>query len=185
MSINDDPNYIYEIDSRYYQVGMYLRLSKEDENTAQSESIINQRNFITKYMIDHGWTLYDEYVDDGYTGTNFDRPGFQRMIADIENRKINLVIVKDYSRFGRNYARTGLFLDEFFPKYNVRFIAISDQIDTFTQNSNNELTGFKGIINDMYSSDISKKVRASFHSKRLDGQFIGAFAPFRLSKGSK
>ena len=183
MIASGNYNDTYNIDTKNYKVGMYLRLSKEDENTDQSESIINQREYLTKYILDKGWDLYDEYVDDGYTGTNFERPDFQRMIGDIESGHVNLVIVKDYSRFGRNYARAGIYIDEFFPRYNVRFIAINDNIDTFKKNnSNNELTGFKGIMNDMYSADISKKVRTTFNSKRQNGQFIGAFAPYGYMK---
>ena len=125
----------YEIDTKNYKVGMYLRISKEDENTEQSESIVNQREFITSVIFENGWDLYDEYVDDGYTGTNFDRPDFQRMMTDIQNGNINLVIVKDYSRLGRNYSKTGILLDEIFPKYNVRFIAINDGIDTYKKNN--------------------------------------------------
>lgn len=176
----------YDIDTKNYKVGMYLRISKEDENIEQSESIVNQREFITSVIFENGWDLYDEYVDDGYTGTNFDRPDFQRMMADIQNGNINLVIVKDYSRLGRNYSKTGILLDEIFPKYNVRFIAINDGIDTYKKNNNNnELAGFKGIMNDMYSADISKKIRTSFNSKRQNGQFIGAFAPYGYQKDSK
>ena len=173
-----------ECDKIEYNVGMYLRLSKEDENDKQSESIINQREIITKYILDNNWNLYDEYIDDGYTGTNFDRPDFKRMIEDIEKGKINVVIVKDYSRLGRNYVRTGMLLDEFFPIHNVRFIAINDGIDTFKINSNNELSGFKGIMNDMYSADISRKIRSTLNSKRSNGQFIGAFAPYGYKKDS-
>lgn len=176
----------YRIDTRNYNVGMYLRLSRADDKEEEfdpSESIKNQREFVTRYILDNGWNLYDEYVDDGYTGTNFNRPDFQRMIQDIENGYINLIIVKDLSRFGRNYVRTGMYIDEYFPLKDVRFIAINDGIDTFKKNnSNNELCGFKGIMNDMYSADISKKIRTSFNTKRQNGQFIGAFAPYGYQK---
>ena len=158
-------------------------LEKKIEDDSESESIINQREFVTKYVLDKGWDIYDEYIDDGYTGTNFNRPDFQRMISDIETKKVNLVIVKDYSRFGRNYSRAGFYVDEYFPSHGVRFIAINDGIDTFNKNnSNNELSGFKGVMNDMYSADISKKIRTSFNSKRRAGQFIGAFAPYGYKK---
>ncbi len=183
MLASDNYKNTYNIDTKNYKVGMYLRLSKEDENTEQSESIKNQREFITRYILDNGWDLFDEYIDDGFSGTNFDRPDFQRMITDIEKGFINLVIVKDYSRFGRNYVRTGMYLEEFFPLHNIRFIAINDGIDTFKKNNcNNELSGFKGIMNDMYSADISKKIRTSFNSKRQNGKFIGAFAPYGYQK---
>ena len=127
----------YKTDTRNYKVGMYLRLSKEDENTEQSESIINQKEYITRYILDRGWDLYEEYVDDGYTGTNFDRPAFQRMLEDIENEKINMVIVKDSSRLGRDYIGTGHYIEKYFPLKNVRFIAINDNIDTFNENNGN------------------------------------------------
>ena len=173
-----------EIDRRIYNVAIYLRFDeKKIEDDSESESIINQREFVTKYVLDKGWDIYDEYIDDGYTGTNFNRPDFQRMISDIETKKVNLVIVKDYSRFGRNYSRAGFYVDEYFPSHGVRFIAINDGIDTFNKNnSNNELSGFKGVMNDMYSADISKKIRTSFNSKRRAGQFIGAFAPYGYKK---
>lgn len=182
MFASDD----YYIDTLNYNVGIYLRLSKaddKDEAYDPSESIKNQQEFIEKYVFENGWNLYDEYVDDGYTGTNFERPNFQRLLKDIEKGYVNLVIVKDLSRFGRNYVRTGMFIDEFFPLHNVRFIAINDGIDTFKKNNNNnELSGFKGIMNDMYSADISKKIRTSFNTKRQNGQFIGAFAPYGYQK---
>lgn len=179
MFISDN----YKIDTKNYKVGMYLRLSKEDENTGQSESIVNQRDYITKFVLDRGWDLYKEYVDDGYTGTNFNRPAFQEMLEDIENGKINLVIVKDTSRLGRDYIGTGHYIEKYFPLKNVRFIAINDNIDTFNENNgNNQLTGFKGVINDMYSADISRKIRSTFNAKRQNGQFIGAFAPFGYIK---
>ena len=174
------------VDTTIYKVGIYLRLSRADdkeENFDQSESIKNQDEFVTNFVLERGWEIYDVYIDDGYTGTNFNRPDFQRMIEDIKNGLINLVIVKDLSRFGRNYVWCGMYIDEFFPKYNVRFIAINDGIDTFQKNNNNnELSGFKGVMNDMYSADISRKIRTSFNTKRHNGQFIGAFAPYGYLK---
>lgn len=176
-----------EIDTNNYRVGMYLRLSKADDKEEKaddpSQSIINQREFITKYIVENGWDLYDEYVDDGYSGTNFERPAFQRMMTDIKKRHINLVIVKDLSRLGRNAGWTTVYIDEIFPLYNVRFIAINNNIDTFAKNnSNNELAGMTGFMNDWYCLDISKKIRTTFNSKRQNGQFIGAFAPYGYQK---
>lgn len=174
------------IDTQIYKVGIYLRLSRADdkeEHRDPSESIKNQDEFVTNFVLERGWDIYDVYIDDGYTGTNFDRPDFQRMIEDVKNGIINLVIVKDLSRFGRNYVWCGMYIDEFFPKYNVRFIAINDGIDTFQRNNNNnELSGFKGVMNDMYSADISRKIRTAFNTKRHNGQFIGAFAPYGYMK---
>ena len=184
-------NYFYnneiEVCEETFNVALYERVSDADERKneydVESESITNQREFLTRYVLNKGWNIIDEYVDDGYTGTNFYRPAFQKMIRDIKQGIINLVIVKDYSRFGRNYSKAGYYLDEFFPSHNVRFIAINDGIDTFKKNNNNnELSGFKGVMNDMYSADISKKIRTSFNSKRRGGQFIGAFAPYGYKK---
>ena len=176
-----------EIDTRNYKVGMYLRLSKADDKEERvnelSQSIVNQRELISRCILENGWDLYDEYIDDGYSGTNFDRPDFKRMIEDIKQGKINLVIVKDLSRLGRNSGWTTIYTEEFFPMYNVRFIAINDNIDTFQKNNgNNEFAGMTGFVNDRYCFDISKKIRSNFNIKRLNGQFIGAFAPYGYSK---
>ena len=165
-----------------YDVGIYLRLSREDENTVQSESITNQKEYLTRYVLEQEWNLVDIYVDDGYTGTNFDRPDFKRMVKDIENKRINLVITKDLSRLGRDYIDTGYYIERFFPKFDVRYIALNDGIDTFESNNNNDMSPFKSVINDMYAKDISKKVRTTMNSKRQKGEFIGAFAPYGYLK---
>jgi len=169
-------------DTETYSVGIYLRLSKEDEIAGQSESISNQRDFITSYVLEQGWDIYDFYIDDGYSGLNFDRPAFKRMISDIENKKINLVITKDLSRLGRDYIDTGNYIERYFPQRNVRYIALNDGIDTFASSANNDMSPFKSVINDMYAKDISKKVRAVLDTKRKKGQFIGAFAPYGYKK---
>lgn len=169
-------------DTRIYNVGIYLRLSKEDEISGQSQSICNQREFLTSYVLDQGWNIIDVYIDDGFSGLNFDRPAFKRMISDIENKKINLVITKDLSRLGRDYIDTGNYIERYFPRKNVRYIALNDGIDTFANSANNDISPFKSVINDMYAKDISKKVRAVFDTKRKNGQFIGAFAPYGYKK---
>ena len=120
-----------------YKVGMYLRLSNEDERAGESLSIENQRKILSNYISEQGWTLYDEYVDDGISGTTFDRPGVQRMLDDAKNGKINLILCKDLSRFGRNYIQVGQYTDYIFPMYNIRFIALTDNVDT----ANSESTG--------------------------------------------
>jgi site-specific DNA recombinase len=163
--------------------GIYLRLSREDENTLQSESIGNQKEFLTSYVIEQGWILEDCYIDDGYTGTNFDRPGFKRLLKDIENGRINIVVTKDLSRLGRDYISTGYYLEKYFPQQRVRYIAVSDGIDTFEDSSsNNDMSPFRSVINDMYARDISKKVRSVMDTKRRNGKFIGAFAPYGYKK---
>ena len=172
-----------EIIKNAYKVGMYIRLSREDEEkNDESESITNQRSFILDYLKENGYTLYDEYVDDGRTGTNFDRPAFKRMIRDIEQGKINMVVTKDMSRLGRDYVGFGHYIEKYFPEHNVRYIAITDDVDTFTDNIGNDMVPFKAIFNDMYAKDISKKVKASLVTKKKQGLFLGTFAPYGYIK---
>ena len=114
-----------------YIVGIYLRLSKDDERAGESLSIENQRRILTNYVREQGWTIYDEYVDDGISGTSFNRPGVQRMLDDAKNGRINLIICKDLSRFGRNYIQVGQYTDYIFSMYNIRFIALNDGIDPY------------------------------------------------------
>ena len=165
-----------------YSVGLYLRLSREDEENGQSMSITNQKDYLMNYVFENGWNIANIYIDDGYSGLNFDRPAFKNMLADIENKKINLVITKDLSRLGRDYIDTGYYLERYFPQKNIRYIALSDGIDTFQNTASNELTPFKSVLNDMYAKDISKKIRTVMDTKRINGQFIGAFAPFGYVK---
>lgn len=167
---------------KIFKAGIYLRLSREDDNNI-SESIINQRNFLTDIVLKSGWTLVDIYIDDGYTGTDFERPGFKSLINDIEQKRVNLVITKDLSRLGRDYIQTGYYLERYFPAHDVRYIAVNDGIDTFSgNNSNNDMSPFKSVMNDMYAKDISKKVRTTMDTKRANGRFIGAFAPYGYLK---
>ncbi len=118
-----------------YKVGMYLRLSSEDERTGESLSIDNQRKILTDYITEQGWTLFDEYVDDGVSCVTFERPGIQRMLDDAKTGKINLILCKDLSRFGRNYIEVGRYVDYLFPLYNIRFIALTDNVDTANADS--------------------------------------------------
>ena len=169
-----------------WNVGIYCRLSKEDEKNGhmkESESIKNQLIFLRGYVIAQGWNVKKEYKDDGYTGTNFNRPEFQTMISDIENKEINLVITKDLSRLGRDYIDTGYYIEKYFPSKNIRYIAVNDSIDTFDlSNSNNDITPFKAIINDMYARDVSKKVRTNLMTKAKNGENIKAFQPYGYMK---
>lgn len=152
-----------------------------------SESIINQREFLTKYVkSQNNWELIDTYIDDGFTGTNFNRPDFIRMKKDVETGRINLIITKDLSRLGRDYIETGYYLEKYFPKKRVRYIAVNDGIDTFEKNNgNNDMGAFKSVVNDMYAKDISKKVRTAKKTKAEKGEFIGAFAPYGYKKHPK
>lgn len=131
-----------------YDVGLYTRLSRDDSNSnLESMSISNQRHFLTTYVTEKGWNLKDVYIDDGYSGTNFDRPGFKRMIQDVKDGKINCIITKDLSRLGRNYIKTGYYTEEYFPEMGVRFIAINDSIDTALQD--NDIAPFHNILKDI------------------------------------
>ena len=158
-------------ESKIYNVGIYIRLSREDEDKRklESESITNQRNLILNYInrADDNFKIYDEYVDDGVSGTTFERPNFQRLIKDIECGKINCVITKDYSRLGRDYIKSGEYLERYFPEHNVRYIAILDNIDTISDNAGNDIAPYRAILNDQYAKDISKKVRSSVHTKKV------------------
>ena len=166
--------------------GIYIRLSREDDDkNYESESIVNQRSLLLQYAKENDLNIYDIYIDDGYSGTNFDRPGFKKLISDIENNKINMVITKDMSRLGRDYICTGELVEKYFPLHNVRYISVADNIDTFLDNSNNDIAPFKAIMNDFYAKDISKKIRFSLKAKMKEGKYIGGRAPFGYNKDPK
>ena len=163
----------------------YYRLSREDGDKMESDSIRNQKELIGDYVSKHPEiTLVDEYVDDGYTGTNFERPGFQKLLKDIESKKINCIIVKDLSRLGRNYIEMGRYLEKIFPLKGIRFIAINDHFDSFDESSEADqiVIPFKNLINDAYCRDISTKVRSQLDVKRKNGDFVGSFAPYGYRK---
>ena len=164
-----------------FKVGIYIRLSRDDGNI-ESDSIISQRSLLNQYIKENNYSLLDEYVDDGFTGTNFERPSFKRMIKDIESGKINMIITKDMSRLGRDYIGTGELIEKYFPNKNVRYIAINDGIDTFIDNTNNDIAPFKAIMNDMYAKDISKKVKTSLHSRMKEGLYVSGRCPFGYMK---
>lgn len=168
-----------------WMIGVYLRLSKEDGDKDESDSISSQRSITTKFIKDRieNGKITGEYIDDGYTGTNFKRPQFKQMISDIDAGKINCVIVKDLSRFGRDYIGVGEYLEKYFPLNDVRFIAINDGYDTLNSTSNDEfIMPIKNIFNAQYSKDIGKKVKSSFRSLQNDGKFVGAFASYGYAK---
>ena len=162
--------------TKNYSAALYLRLSKDDEGGEESASIGTQRKMLREYAKENGFCIYDEYVDDGYSGTNFDRPNFQRMISDIEQKKVNMVITKDLSRLGRDYILTGQYTEIYFPSKKVRYIAINDGYDSDSPYT--DIAPFKNIINEMYARDISKKIRSAFVTKMKEGSFISPFAPY-------
>lgn len=165
--------------NKIYNVGLYIRLSREDDDKAlESESITNQKSLLLQYVKENNLRVYDIYIDDGYSGTNFDRPDFNRLLIDIESGKINMVITKDMSRLGRDYIGTGNLIEKYFPEHNVRYIAVTDNIDTFLDSSNNDIAPFKAIMNDMYAKDISKKIKSSLKAKMKEGKWVGGRTPF-------
>jgi len=170
-----------------YSAGIYLRLSDEDDDSelGQSRSIINQRDMLSEFISSNGWTLTDVYCDDGYSGTNFNRPGFRRMIRDIESGRINMVATKDLSRLGRDYIETGYYIERYFPEHGVRYIAVNDGIDTCEKGAGNDMSPFKAVMNDLYSKDISKKIKSAMDIKKKTGKFIGAFAPYGYRKSAQ
>lgn len=166
-----------------YKVGAYLRLSRDDENIEESGSIGNQREIIKQYCQKNSLIIEGEYIDDGFTGTNFNRPDFQRLLTDIENGKINCVITKDLSRLGRDYIMTGYYLEIYFPQKSVRYIAIGDNYDTASNNhSSNDFATFKMVYNDLYAKDISNKVRMAFKAKALKGEHLTTVPPYGYRK---
>ena len=156
-----------------YHAALYIRLSKEDETEGLSESVNNQQSLLNEFVQQHRLSVYDTYIDDGWSGTNFDRPNFQRMIADIEAKKVNMVITKDLSRLGRDYILTGHYMERYFPEHRVRYISLLDGIDTGVDSTANDITPFRAIMNDMYAKDISKKISSVKHDKQRKGLFIG------------
>lgn len=164
----------YAIDNTIFNIAIYIRLSREDGDDMESESVTNQRSLLTGYLKAQNLVAVDIYVDDGYTGTNFERPEFKRMLNDIENGKINMVITKDLSRLGRDHVMTGYYVETFFPQNDVRYIAVNDDIDTFYETSGSDMMPFKLSMNDMYAKDISKKVRSNLLQMKKDGKFCGS-----------
>ena len=165
--------YLEISDPMEYHAALYIRLSKEDESEGPSQSVQNQESLLREFVQQHRLSVYDTYVDDGWSGTSFDRPDFQRMIADIEAKKVNMVITKDLSRLGRDYIMTGHYMERYFPEHRVRYISLLDGIDTGVDSTANDITPFRAIMNDMYAKDISKKIKSVKRDKQRKGQFIG------------
>lgn len=166
---------------------MYLRLSREDGDSSESNSISNQRQIIKSYAKENDIKLSYEYVDDGFSGSNFERPHFKKMIDDLNKGKFNIIIVKDLSRFGRDYIESGKYLQKIFPEKGVRFISVNDNYDSENADMSDThlILPIRNFINDSYCRDISMKVKSSKEVKRKNGEFIGAFAPFGYKKDDK
>ena len=171
-----------------WNIAAYLRLSSDDGDKAESNSIGNQRSIVKQYINSNKLSSSIKYyIDDGYSGTTFDRPDFKKMVDDIKDNKINCIIVKDLSRLGRNYIEVGKYIDEIFPSYNIRFIAINDNIDTGKdpKSASSIIVPFKNLMNDEYARDISQKVRSVLDSKKGQGKFIGSYAPYGYLRDPK
>ena len=169
-----------------YKVAMYLRLSKEDINKSrnESESILNQKQMINTFINEReDLELVSIKIDDGYSGSNFDRPAFKELMEEVKNKEVDCIIVKDFSRFGRNFIEVGKYIEEIFPFMGIRFIAINDNYDSLNVNNSNDIiVPFKNLINDAYLRDISIKIRTQLDSKKKNGDFIGSFATYGYLK---
>lgn len=161
-----------------YNVGIYCRLSNDDERDGESVSIENQKLLLQSYVRQMGWNEIDVYIDDGYTGTNFNRPGVQRLIEDAKAKRINLILVKDLSRFGRNYIEFGQYTDYLFPSLGCRFIAFNNGIDTMSNNGSTDVMCFLNLFNEFYSRDTSKKVKAVKRACAENGKFMGTYPAY-------
>ena len=167
-----------------YNVGIYVRLSQEDMRAGESLSIENQKLILTKYVTEQGWNTYDIYVDDGFSGTDFNRPGVTRLFEDAKTGKINLIIVKDLSRFGRNYIQVGQYIDYIFPTYNIRFIALSDNVDTANKDTSAmDMMPIVNLFNEWHAASTSKKIRAVVEANGKAGKYRTTFAPYGYVKG--
>lgn len=167
-----------------YMVGIYARLSRDDERDGESVSIENQKEMLCRHVREQGWTLYDYYCDDGVSGTTFDRPGLNRLVQDATDRKINLVLCKDLSRLGRDYIEVGKYTDFVFPSLGCRFIALNDGVDTIRKN-NEMLVILKNVMNDLYARDTSNKIKAVKQSTFKSGKYVGCYAPLGYRKSAE
>ena len=174
---------------KIWSVALYIRLSQEDSDNGtekqESNSITSQKALLNEFIEEYDdLIVYDTYVDDGYTGTDFNRPGFQRLLEDMRNGNINCVLVKDLSRLGRNYIEVGNYIEQIFPIFNIRFIAINDSVDSFKNpaSTNTILVPFKNLINDEYCRDTSIKIRTALNGRKRKGEFVGAFPSYGYIK---
>ena len=175
--------------AKIWAVAQYIRLSQEDNDTGtdkqESNSITSQKALLNEFVEEYDdLIVYDTYVDDGYTGTDFNRPGFRRLLEDRRKGNVNCVLVKDLSRLGRNYIEVGNYIEQIFPLFNVRFIAINDSVDSFKNpmSSNTILVPFKNLINDEYARDTSIKIKSALNGRKKKGEFIGAFPSYGYVK---
>ena len=171
-----------------FNVGIYIRLSQEDKDKkyeSDSESVINQKELLRNYVKNNNFNLVKEYVDDGFSGTDFERPGFKSLLEDINNKKINCVVVKDLSRLGRDHVMTGYYIETFFPENNIRFISILESFDSFKNQASNDSSTFIIACNDYYSKQNSIKIRNVLNEKRKSGKFVGSLPCYGYMRDPK
>ena len=178
--------------TKIWSVAVYIRLSQEDndngEDKQESNSITSQKTLLNEFIEEYDdLFVYDTYVDDGYTGTDFNRPGFQRLLEDMRKGNINCVLVKDLSRLGRNYIEVGNYIEQIFPLFNVRFIAINDCVDSFKNptSTNTILVPFKNLINDEYARDTSIKIRSALNGRKKKRRICGSLSIVWIYKKSR
>ena len=167
------------------KTAIYMRLSRDDDRAGESMSIENQRIILLKFVKEHGGTVFGEYIDDGFSGTNFDRPEVKRMLQDAQSGKIDTIVVKDLSRFGRNYIQVGQYIDYIFPAYGIRFIAIGDNIDTFDRASTAmDMMPIMNVFNEWHAANTSKKIRAVLEAKQRSGKYTSWNYPYGYRAGT-
>lgn len=165
-----------------YSAAIYMRLSKED-GKSESRSIGSQRALLLEFAEKEGIAVFSEYTDDGFSGTNFERPAFIRMLGDIEKGKVNTVLVKDFSRLGRDYISVGRYTEIYFPSKGIRFISVVDGYDS--EKNLSDIIPFRNILNEMYARDTSRKIRSAFYARMGKGDFVGAFAPYGYRRSTE
>lgn len=180
------------VNKKIWSVALYIRLSQEDEDNGtekqESNSVTSQKTLLNEFIEEHDdLIIYDTYIDDGFTGTDFNRPSFQRLLEDMRNGNINCVIVKDLSRLGRNYIEVGNYIEQIFPLFNIRFVTKAEEIDSYSKPAsvNSILVPFKNLINDEYCRDISNKIILANNARKKNGQYLGSFPIYRLYQRSK
>ena len=166
------------------KAGLYYRLSKDDERAGESLSIENQKRILEKFATENGFEIVDEYIDDGATGTNFNRPGVQRLLNDAKAGRINVIIVKDLSRFGRNYIEVGQYTDYIFPMIGVRFIALGDNVDSAKETNGMDMAPIMNVFNEWHAANTSKKIRAVIEANAKAGKYRTTYAPYGYVKGT-
>ena len=176
-----------ETQSVFYKTGLYIRLSVEDNGKEDSDSLENQRSLLERFVAERPeLQVVDIYIDNGHTGTDFNRPDFDRMISDVKKARIDCIVVKDFSRLGRNFAETGNYLERVFPFLGVRFISVSDSYDSTSATASDQLAlRLKNLVNEMYAKDLSKKLCSTMKSKRQRGEYIGNYAPYGYLKDER